>query len=394
MTAASECRGGTLSPTAANCEAPLTVLVVDDLPQNVRLLGAVLTPRGYHVIEAKSGEEAIAMLTTHDATVDLLLLDVQMPGIDGYEVCRRLRADPRTAYLPIVMITASGDQQRISALEAGADDFVAKPFDTAELLARVRSLVRIKRFHDTVERQAGELAAWNRELEHRVDEQITELERMGRLRRFLAPQVAELVRSGDESALRSHRREIVVLFCDLCGFTSFAESSEPEEVMGVLGEYHEALGELIHRYEGTLERFTGDGLMVFFNDPLPCDEPALRAVRMALDMRQRVRKLETGWSKDGHDLGFSIGLAQGYATLGRVGYAGRFDYAAIGTVTNLAARLCGEAGPWQVLTHERVVAALGTTIDAGLVDTLALKGLNRPVRAFEINSLVTAEGTA
>ncbi len=374
----------------AGDDNPLTVLVVDDLPQNVRLLDAVLTPRGYRVIGASSGEQALELLDAGEGSVDLVLLDIEMPGIDGYEVCRRLRSDPRTEYLPVVMITASGDQQRIHALEAGADDFVAKPFNSAELLARVRSLVRIKRFHDTVERQAAELEAWNTELERRVDEQVTELERMGRLRRFLSPQVADLVRSGDESALNSHRREIVVLFCDLRGFTSFAESSEPEEVMGVLGGYHAVLGELIHRYEGTLERFTGDGLMVFFNDPVPCDDPTERAVRMALAMRDQVRDLESGWSKYGHDLGFSIGLAQGYATLGRVGYAGRFDYAAIGTVTNLAARLCAEAGPWQVLTHERVVAGLGDAVDAALVGPLELKGLSRPVRAFEVHRLAAA----
>ena len=319
------------------------MLVVDDLAQNIRLLDAVLTPRGYRVVGVSSGEEALAYLDRGDEPIDLVLLDVQMPGLDGYEVCRRLRADPRTAFLPVVMITASGDEQRIQALEAGADDFVAKPFDSAELLARVRSLVRLKRFHDTIEQQKAELAAWNLELERRVDEQVNELARMSRLRRFLSPQVADLVRSGDEAALDSHRREIVVLFCDLRGFTAFAESSEPEEVMDVLGGYHRALGELIHHHEGTLERFTGDGLMVFFNDPVPCDDPAARAVRLALDMRARVSELEGGWSRHGHDLGFSVGLAQGYATLGRVGYAGRFDYAAIGTVTNLAARLCAEA---------------------------------------------------
>ena len=376
-------------PDAALADADgVTVLVVDDLPQNVRLLDAVLTPRGYRVLSASSGEDALALLDTHQESVDLVLLDIEMPSIDGYEVCRRIRGNPRTTFLPVVMVTASGDQQRIVALEAGADDFVAKPLNSAELLTRVRSLVRIKRYHDTIESQANELAAWNRELERRVDEQVNELERVGRLHRFLAPQVADLVRSGDESALASHRREIVVLFCDLRGFTRFAESSEPEEVMGVLREYHEALGELIHQHEGTLERFTGDGLMVFFNDPVPCDDPAQRAVRLGLDMRERVRRLEVGWSQYGHDLALAVGLAQGYATLGRIGYAGRFDYAAIGTVTNLAARLCDEAARWQVLTHERVVATLRPAVEARAVGALELKGLSRPVRAFEVTNLL------
>ena len=363
-----------------------TVLVVDDLAPNIRLLDAVLTPRGYRVVGVSNGEEALGVLERGDEPIDLVLLDIQMPGLDGYEVCRRIRADERTAFLPVVMITASGNEQRIQALEAGADDFVAKPFDSAELLARVRSLVRLKRFHDTIEQQTAELAAWNLELERRVDEQVHELERMGRLRRFLSPQVADLVRTGDETALDSHRREIVVLFCDLRGFTAFAESSEPEEVMDVLGGYHRALGELIHHHEGTLERFTGDGLMVFFNDPVPCDDPAERAVRLALDMRSRVRELEAGWTRHGHDLGFGVGLAQGYATLGRVGYAGRFDYAAIGTVTNLAARLCAEAAAGQVLVNARIRAVIGELVGFEPLPDLTLKGFSRPVRAFNVTS--------
>ncbi|HET9562363.1 MAG TPA: response regulator, partial [Propionibacteriaceae bacterium] len=331
----------------------ITILAVDDQPANLRLLDAVLSPRGYRVIRATSGEQALELLPSSD--VDLVLLDIVMPGIDGYEVCRRIRSAPETAFLPVVMITASGNQEKTRAIEAGADDFVSKPFDQSELLARVASLARIKRYHDTITQQAAELAQWNAKLETRVLTQLGELQRMKRLRRFLSPQVAELViNSGDDSILGSHRREIVVVFCDLRGFTAFAESSEPEEVMGVLGEYHAALGELIFRYEGTLERFTGDGLMVFFNDPIPLDKPAQRAVEMALAMRDRVRTLAEGWSRLGHDLGFGVGIAQGFATLGRIGYEGRFDYAAIGSVTNLAARLCAEAGAGQVLVSQRV----------------------------------------
>ena len=274
------------------------VLVVDDVVQNVRLLEAVLSPKGFRVATASSGEEALDALSKEHP--DLVLLDILMPGMDGYEVCRRIREDPGTAFLPVIMMTASGEQEKIRAIESGADDFVNKPFDQAELLARVRSLVRVKRYHDTIERQAAELAGWNRELEHRVQDQIEQLERVGRLRRFLPAQLADLIiSSGDESFLNAHRREITVVCCDLRGFTAFAESAEPEDVWEILGEYNGALGDLIGRFEGTLERFTGDGLVVFFNDPIPCDDAPLRSVRMALTMRQRVQELADGWHPHG-----------------------------------------------------------------------------------------------
>jgi adenylate cyclase len=363
-----------------------TILVVDDLPKNIRLLDAVLTPHGYRVVPARSGEEALRLL--QDAQPDIVLLDIVMPGMDGYEVCRRIRGNPATAYLPVVMITASGDQERLSALEAGADDFVTKPLDRAELRARVRSLVRIKRYHDTIERQRAMLTEWNQQLEQRVQSQVTELERMSRLRRFLSPQIADLVvESGDESFLESHRREIVVVFCDLRGFTAFAETAEPEEVMGVLREYHVALGDLIFRYQGTLEHFAGDGLMVFFNDPLPCDDPPGRAVRMAVAMRSRVGELIAGWARLGHDLGFGAGIAQGYATLGRIGFEGRFDYAAIGSVTNLASRLCSEAARGQILVSQRVHAAIEDIVVSEPAGELRLKGFSRPVRAFDVHGV-------
>jgi class 3 adenylate cyclase len=365
----------------------VTVLAVDDQPPNLRLLDAVFSPRGYRVITASSGEQALELLPSSEA--DLVLLDIVMPGIDGYEVCRRIRSDPSTAFLPVVMITASGEPEKKRAIEAGADDFVSKPFHQGELLARVRSLVRIKRYHDTITRQAAELAGWNAELEARVNKQLEELQRMNRLRRFLSPQIAELViNSGDDSILGSHRREIVVVFCDLRGFTAFAESSEPEEVMAVLSEYHAALGELIFTYEGTLERFTGDGLMVFFNDPIPLDEPARRAVEMALAMRDRVRTLAEGWSRIGHDLGFGVGISQGFATLGRIGYEGRFDYAAIGSVTNLAARLCAEASAGQVLVSQRVFSAVEDVALGESVGLLKLRGFSRPIRAYGVSQMI------
>ena len=365
------------------------VLAVDDLPANVRLLDAVLSPRGYRVLGAGSGPEALALVA--ERRPDLILLDIVMPEMDGYEVCRRLRQDPATAFLPVVMITASGDQERLLAIEAGADDFVAKPFDQAELLARVRSLLRIKRYHDTIEGQAAELAEWNRTLEQRVQEQVEQLERMGRLRRFLSPQLADLVvSSGDESFLDSHRRDITVVFCDLRAFTAFAETAEPEEVMGVLDDYYQALGDLVTRFEGTLERFTGDGLMVFFNDPLPCEDAPLRAVRMAVAMRNRIQGLAQGWARHGYDLALGVGVAQGYATLGRVGFEGRSDYTAIGNCTNLAARLCAEARPWQILLSPRVHAAVEEFVTSEPVGEMTLRGFSRPVATYNVVGLDAA----
>jgi adenylate cyclase len=365
------------------------VLVVDDQPPNVRLLEAILTPRGYDVRTASSGEEALAALDRDD--VDLVLLDIVMPGMDGYHVCREIRDRPGTAYLPVVMVTASGDEQKIKALEAGADDFLTKPVNKNELLARVASLARIKRYQDTITRQSEELAAWNHQLEARVADQVSQIERMGRLRRFLSPQLAELiVDSGDESFLESHRREIVVVFCDLRGFTPFAEASEPEEVMAVLAEYHAALGDLIFRFEGTLERFAGDGLMVFFNDPVRCDDGPARAIRMAAAMRTRVRGLAESWARQGHDLALGIGIAQGYATLGRIGFDGRHDYAAIGSVTNLASRLCDEADPWQILVTERVFSAAGPLVVGDDAGTRELRGFSRSVHAFDVKGVDNA----
>src|SRR5690242_6907675 len=330
---------------------------------------AVLEPRGIVVRSEASGAAALEALAQTD--VDVVLLDVLMPGLDGYETCARIKSDPRTALLPVVMITASGAQQRVRALEVGADDFITKPFDAAELLARVRSLARVKRLYDVVLEQSRALERWNAELESRVAAQVEDLQRLGRLRRFLSPQIAGLiVESGDESFLESHRRDITTVFTDLRGFTAFAETAEPEETMAVLADYHRTLGELVFAYEGTLEHFAGDGLMVFFNDPVPCENAPDRAVSMAMAMRAAVAALAGTWRWRGYHLGFGVGIAQGYATLGRVGFEGRYDYAAIGTVTNLAARLCGEAGDGQILVTPRVLSALTTPVESRAVGPL------------------------
>jgi adenylate cyclase len=366
---------------------PARILVVDDTPRNIKLLADLLTAKGYAVLTAESGPEALKIIQADQP--DLVLLDVVMPGMTGYEVCRRIREKPSTGILPVIMVTALDPAgERIKGLEAGADDFLTKPINQAELLARVRSLLRIKQLYDTVQAQAGQLAEWNRTLEQRVEEQVAQLERLGRLKRFFSPHLAELiVAGGAEDPLRSHRREVTVVFLDLRGFTAFAETAEPEEVMGVLREYHAEMGRLVLVHEGTLERFTGDGMMIFFNDPVPVPNPAERAIRMALEMRGRIGALSVKWRKRGYDLEFGVGIAQGYATIGAIGFEGRWDYGAIGTVTNLASRLCGEARPGQILVSQRFLAALEGVIEAEPAGDLHLKGFLKPVPAFSVTGL-------
>ncbi|MDA2891169.1 response regulator [Mycolicibacterium sp. BiH015] len=365
----------------------IRVLAVDDEPANLRLLDAVLSPHGHRVFTAHSAADAFGLLDREN--IDLVLLDIVMPEMDGHAVCQQIRANPATEFLPVVMITASGREQRLAALRSGADDFITKPFDQSELLARVTSLARIKRYHDTIRRQADELAQWNAELESRVAAQVAELERAHRLRHFLSPQLANVVLD-EEQLLQSHRRDIVVVFADLRNFTRFAEASEPEEVMAVLGEYHRAIGALVHSYEGTLERFTGDGIMVFFNDPIPQDDATERAVRMSLAIRDAVGELAARWRRSGHDLALGIGIAQGFATLGRIGFEGRFDYSAIGSVTNLSARLCSDAAGWQVLVTDRVLAAVEHLgCESEFVGDLQPKGFSRSVRVHNISELHT-----
>jgi class 3 adenylate cyclase len=355
------------------------ILVVDDTPANVKLLADLLAFKGYEVVTAANGEEGLARLA--EKRPDMVLLDVMMPGMNGYEVCRAIRADPAHGVLPVVMITSLDPaQERIKGLEAGADDFLTKPFNQAELLARVKSLLRIKSLYD-------QLTDLNGNLEKRVSDGVAELERLGRMKRFLAPQVADLLLAGGDDPLKSHRREITVVFLDLRGFTAFAETAEPEEVMGVLREYHAAMGELILAHEGTLERFTGDGMMIFFNDPAPVPNPQERAVRMALAMRERVDELMRGWRKLGYELDFGVGIAQGYATIGAIGFEGRLDYGAIGTVTNLAARLCGEAQARQILVSRRLHGVVEDFVTAEPIGELSLKGFSRPVTAYNITGL-------
>jgi adenylate cyclase len=273
----------------------------------------------------------------------------------------------------------------VKGIESGADDFLSKPVNSPELLARVKSLLRIRRLYDTVQRQAEQLAAWNRTLEARVAEQVTRLEQLTRLKRFFSPQLAELILAGGaDDPLESHRREITVVFLDLRGFTAFAEAVEPEEVMKALREFHGVMGGRILEFQGTLERFTGDGLMVFFNDPLPIQEPARRAAAMAFAMKTDAAQLSEAWARRGYALGLGVGIAQGYATVGAIGFEGRIDYGAIGSVTNLASRLCDLASPGEILVSQRVYAEIETSVTAEDMGEVTLHGFKRPVRAFKL----------
>jgi len=366
---------------------PPRILIVDDNETNRDILRTRLKSHGYELLEAADGEETLAVVREHRP--DLILLDVMMPKIDGIEVCRRIKGDTDLPFIAIILVTAKADSKDIVAgLEAGADEYLTKPVDQAALVARVKSMLRTKELTDTVTAQAADLAGWNRTLEERVQQQLAQIGRMDRLKRFLSPQVAELIlSSGDDRALDSHRRQVTVVFCDLRGFTAFAETSEPEEVMSILREYHAGVGAVIHKFQGTIERFAGDGLMVMLNDPVPCDDPCGQAVRMAAEMRVAVRELSAKWRKLGFNLGFGMGIAHGYATLGRIGFEGRFDYAAIGSVTNLAARLCAEAKDGQILVDGKVHAAVETIADLEPLDELTLKGFHKPVRASNLRAV-------
>src|SRR4051812_23251078 len=333
------------------------ILVVDDTPQNVKLLGDLLRSRGYEVTTAASGELALESIAKQPP--DLVLLDIMMPGINGYEVCRKIRENPATALLLVVVATSLDQtQERIKVIEEGADGFLANPFNQAELFARVKSLLRIKGLQD---------------------------ERLGRLKSFFSPQLAEAIAAGKgEDVLKTHRREITVEFFDLRGFTAFTDNAEPEEVMELLRAFHAALGRLVLEHQGTLERFAGDSVMVFFNDPVPVERPAEHAVRAALAMHEAFVPIAAHWKKRGYELGLGVGIAQGYATLGAIGFEGRWDYAAIGNVTNLAARLCAEAQAGQILADRKTMAALEGAFAFDPVGPLTLKGFEKPVPAFAL----------
>jgi class 3 adenylate cyclase len=355
------------------------ILVVDDQRANAEMIAGVLQARGYEVLTALNGESALELVAANEP--DLLVCDILMPGMSGYELCQRLRADPATTLLPVILVTSLDPQsERVTGIKAGADDFLSKPVNWEELFARVKSLLRVKRLQD-------EVKSWNTQLEQRVREQVAQLEQLGRLKRFFSPPVAEAIVAGGEEILAPHRREITAVFLDLRGFTAFTDRADPDEVVELLRAYHVTLGRTVDEFGGTLEHFAGDGVMIFFNDPFPVDRPAERAVRMALALQQAFAPIAQAWQKLGHEVGLGIGVAQGEATLGVIGFEQRWEYAAIGNVPNLAARLCGEARAGEILLDaqtEHAVAALAQTETVG---PLQLRGYLQPLPAFRLKAI-------
>jgi adenylate cyclase len=366
---------------------PPRILIVDDDETCRDILSMRLSPHGYHLIHAANGQQAVDIVQQSEP--DLILLDIIMPKLDGIEVTRRLKANPNLPFLPIILVSSKRDIADIAlGLEAGADEYITKPVDQASLVARVKSMLRVKELHDRAAAQATDLTRWKKTLEQRVADQLRQIERLNQLKRFLPPQIADIIVGEDSShALESHRREITVVFCELQRFDAFAELAEPEIVMELVRAYHANLGPLINQYEGTVERVVGDGFLVLFNDPLPCPDRAVRSVRMALQMRDRVADMSGEWRKLGLDLGFGVGIAQGYATIGCIGFEGRSEYSAMGTVVNLAARLCSQAHDGQILIDPRVKAAVETLFRVEPAGELVLKGLSRPIKAFNIPSV-------
>ena len=363
-----------------------TILAVDDTPANLALLAALLS-EDYRVTVATNGQKALELAIA--SPPDLILLDIMMPVMSGYEVLERMRHDDRLREVPVV-VTSAVDQLEsvIRCVKLGAEDYLVKPFDQTLLRARIEASLEKKRLRDQVRTQAAELAEWNRKLEERVQEQVTQLERLGRLKGFFSPPVAEyILGSGGEELLKSHRREVVVAFLDMRGFTAFTDRSEPEEVMEVLSDYHRVMGELILKHQGTLEHFAGDGMMIFFNDPIRLENPTLNAISMALEMQRSFVPLRTVWRKRGYNLDLGIGITQGYATLGAIGFEGRWDYACIGSVTNLAARLCSEAKAQQILTNDKTLARIDDIVEAEPLGDMTLKGMTHPVPVFSITGL-------
>jgi adenylate cyclase len=356
--------------------AKAVALVVDDSAVNRKVLARHLASLEIDAREAGNGREALDILGADVGAIDIVLLDIEMPELDGYQTLAAIKGDDALRHLPVIMITSVDEVDSVvRCIEMGATDYLPKPFNPAILEARVRASLAGKRLHDLEVDSAARQAELLRTIERQKDE----------LSRFLSPQVAALVSSAEgEQLLAGHRRIATSVFCDLRDFTPFSEAAEPEEVLGVLREYHAAMGELIVANGGTLEHFAGDGMMVFFNDPVLQEDHVERAVRMALAMRHRFGELGAAWTRRGYHLGFGVGIATGYATLGRIGFEGRYDYGMVGTAVITASRLSSAAKAGQILLSPRSFAAVDGLFEVEAVGELQLKGFSRPIEPMNV----------
>jgi adenylate cyclase len=351
-------------------------LVVDDSRVNRLVLVRQLTALGLESLEAENGAEALELVRGHAPDIDVVLLDVIMPELDGYETLAAMKADEATRHIGVIIVSGVEELDSVvRCIELGATDYLVKPINPRILEARLNASLAAKRLRDLELAHVEQERAFTATIERQRAE----------LARFLSPQIADLVSSPEgEQLLTGHRREITVAFSDLRGFTTFAEQAEPEVLFSVLGEYHRMMGEVIAEHEGTLEHFAGDGVMVFFNDPIPQPDHVERAVRMASAMRDRFQPLSDRWRKGGFELGLGVGIAVGYATLGRIGFEGRYDYGAIGNVTILASRLSSQATANQILLSQRAAAVVEGIVPIEAVGEIEIKGLSRPVLASNV----------
>jgi hypothetical protein len=367
-----------------------SILVVDDTPANLSLMTGLLED-DYKVRASTSGEKALKIAFSENPP-DLILLDIMMPEMDGHEVCKRLKASELTKKIPVIFLTAmSESEDEEKGLSMGAVDYITKPINPSIALARIKthidlyqSLQTIDSSNRVIQEQAEQLKLLNLSLEKKVIDQSGEIDKLSILKEFFSPQVSQAIVEQGTDVFKTHRKNITVVFLDLRGFTAFTDNAEPEEVMEVLAGYHLVMGNIINAHGGSVGHFAGDGIMIYFNDPISVENHTEVAARMCIEMQGKFKSLVNEWSSRGIELSLGIGLAAGYATLGTIGFEGRHDYGCIGSVCNLAARLCGEAKGGQTLINEKSYRQIKDKIPGNDIGHLSLKGLNHPVQAIEL----------